>query len=223
MRHIIVVRHSAIAHHDLNQHRNECPAVGTIAHHLKIDILRPAEGIQDQQLVGCHGQQHHCDHDSHQTGRQNRHQPSGAKLVRGTVEIHLVQVADHGMSGMDHLLGRAGRAAGIGAEQWPVNIARRGDLAMEALAQLQKDIPVQRLGTVGGLFRIILVNGGADMLRSCGIAGAVIRRNGHNAAGLRVPAEGVQLLLRHIVVSKNHFGFALSNSLYILLQRVIPA
>ena len=195
MRHVIIVRHTAVAHDGLDKHRNQRPAIRTIPHHFQVNIFRSTERIQNQQLVGSQRQQHHRYNNSNQARRQLRHQPCRAEFVRCTIKIHLMQIANHGVCGMNNLLGRAGRTAGIRAEQRTIYVSRHFHLTGILLAHLKNPIPRHGSAAVCRLIRIVTVNVLLNMRRHRCVMCAAVRRYQNRNLRIRAVTVCVQLSL----------------------------
>ena len=195
MRHVVVIRHTAVAHDSFDKHRNQRPAIRTIPHHFQVNIFRCTERIQNQQLVGSQRQQHHRYNNSNQARRQLRQQPRRAEFVRCTIEIHLMQIANHGVCGMNNLLGRAGRTTGIRAEQRTIYVSRRFHLTGILLAHLKNPIPRHGSAAVCRLIRIVAVNVLLNMRRHRCVMCAAVRRYQNRNLRIRAVTVCIQLSL----------------------------
>ena len=223
MRQVVILRNAGAVHQHIHKHGNERPAVGPVVHQLQVHILRSAEGVQHQQLVGRQRQQHHGHHHGHQAGRQRRDQPGGPELIRRAVEVHLVHHADHGIGRVHHLLGRAGGAAGVGAEQRPVFILGHGGQLLHSVSQRQKIVPSENRRAFGTARRIALVQRLADVgpQRVVIAGGAGVHQ--HHALHLPGGQIGVHLPHGEKIVGENHRSAGLLHRLHIFPQGVVPA
>ena len=134
-----------------------------------------------------------------------------------------MQIANHGVCGMNYLLGRAGRTAGIRAEQRTINVSRRFHLTGILLAHLKNPIPRHGSAAVCRLIRIVAVNVLLNMLRHGCIMCAAVRRYHHRNLRIRAVTVCIQLSLREIILRKDNLCAGTANRFYIFFQRVVAA
>ena len=209
-------------HQNFNEHGDHGPVVGLVAHQLQVDILHIHPGIQDQQLVGGQGQQHHGNNDRNQSGGQDGMQPGAAGLL-AAVEIHLGENTDDGVCGVDDLLGSAGGAAGIAAVQGPVDISGSIDLTVVVIAQSQELMPGHGILAACTLVVVQTVQALLDVLRHitvlAGVAGIHQHKGGNIGGGVIL----IQCNLRQEAVGKEDLGIGILHCLCIFINLVVTA
>ena len=222
VRNIVVSGDAVGVHQNVHEHGDHGPVIGLVAHQLQIDIFRSHPGIQDQQLVGGKGQQEHGDDHGHQGGRQDGVQPGGTD-IGGAVEIHLHQIAQHGISGMDHLLGRAGGTAGIAAVHRAHTVGGNLHGAFVVVAHVQEFAPAHGIVAAGALALVqvvqILHNVIGHILSGAVLTG--IHQDAHAYVG------GVHILVQrglgHEAVGEHDLGTGIPNGLGVFVDFIVTA